>query len=122
MKIIKVSKAHDLPEKWDRGAEDYFQTKEFLEHTEKYNPCKQRYYTLYQDSVFKAGSIVYTLRLDLFTYLSIPSPFQMNILGIPCSVSCCGMVGSFELFSYLIEHIKRLSPSRLYKTFITLPV
>jgi hypothetical protein len=106
MKIIKVLKAHDLPECWDRFVEDYFQTKEFLNYTEKYNPCKQRYYTLYHDGIFKAGSVVYTLRLDLFTYLSIPSPFRMNIVGIPCSVSCCGIVGSFDLFSYLIEHIK----------------
>ncbi len=107
IEINRLSKAGDLPDQWDSLAVDYFQTKEFLVHAEKYNPCKQRYYTLYKDGTFEAGAIVYTLRLDLFTYLSIPSPFRMNIAGIPCSVSSSGIIGSFELFSDLIEHIKK---------------
>lgn len=101
--ITKISNAVDLPEQWDQLAKDYFQTREFLAHTEKYNPCQQRYYALFQDGILKEGCVVYSLRLDLFTYLSIPSPFRMNIVGIPCSVSCCGIVGSFELLSDLIK-------------------
>ena len=106
VEIKKVSKALDLPEKWDELAVDYFQTRDFLDHTEKYNPCNQRYYILFQDCVFRAGSIVYTLRLDLFTYLPVSSPFRMNISGIPCSVSSGGLVGDFKLFSGLINYIK----------------
>ena len=106
LEITKVQKALNLPENWDSLAVDYFQTKEFLAHTEKYNPCNQRYFTLFQDGIFKAGAIVYTLRLDLLTYLSLPSPFRMNIVGIPCSVSASGMVGSFDLFFDLIDFIK----------------
>ena len=106
LEIRKLSKASDLPAKWDNLAVDYFQTREFLDHTEKYNPCKQRYYTLFQDGSLQAGSIVYTLKLDILTYLSIPSPFRMNIVGIPCSVSASGIVGRFELFPALIAHIK----------------
>jgi len=102
----KISNAVDLPEEWDQLAKDYFQTRVFLAHTEKYNPCQQRYYALFLDGVFKAGAVVYGLRLDLFTYLSIPSPFRMNIVGIPCSVSASGFVGSFDLFSELIDFIK----------------
>ncbi len=113
IEINRLSKAGDLPDQWDSLAVDYFQTKEFLVHAEKYNPCKQRYYTLYKDGTFEAGAIVYTLRLDLFTYLSIPSPFRMNIAGIPCSVSSSGIIGSFELFSDLIEHIKKQENSEL---------
>ena len=104
--ISKVLKAFDLPEEWDRLAVDYFQTREFLDHTEKYNPCKQRYYTLFQNGTFMAGTIVYTLKLDLFTYLFIPSPFRMNILGIPCSVSSGGIVGNFKLVSDFVDYIK----------------
>jgi len=106
LEINKVLKSLDLPEEWDGLAVDYFQTREFLDHTEKYNPCKQRYYTLFQNGTFMAGTIVYTLKLDLFTYLSIPSPFRMNILGIPCSVSSGGIVGNFKLFPDLIDYIK----------------
>jgi len=106
LEIRKILKSLDLPEEWDRLAVDYFQTREFLDHTEKFNPCKQRYYTLFQNGTFMVGTIVYTLKLDLFTYLSIPSPFRMNILGIPCSVSSGGIVGNFKLFSDLIDYIK----------------
>ncbi len=49
---------------------------------------------------------MYSIRLDLFTYLSIPSPFQMNIVGIPCSVSSGGIIGSIAHLNPLIEHIK----------------
>ncbi len=106
VEIKMFSKALDLPEKWDALAVDYFQTRGFLGYTEKYNPCNQRYYILFQDGIFKAGSIVYTLRLDIFTYLPVSSPFRMNISGIPCSVSSGGFVGDFKLFPGLINYIK----------------
>ena len=104
--IVEVSKALDLPQRWDELAVDYFQTREFLAHTERYNPCKQRYYTLLRDGALETGSIVYTLRVDLFTYLSIPSPLHMNVVGVPCSVSSSGIVGNLQLFSNLFEHLK----------------
>ena len=106
LEIVKIVNAFNLPEKWDMLAIDYFQTKEFLIHTEKYNPCKQRYYTLTHNEILKTKTIVYTLKLDLFTYLSISSPVKMIIAGIPCSVSSSGFVGSGEFSLKLIEHIK----------------
>jgi len=104
--IVKILNAFNLPEKWDGLAIDYFQTKEFLIHTEKYNPCKQRYYTLTHNGILKTGAIVYTLKLDLFTYLPISSRVKMKIAGVPCSVSSSGFVGSGEFSPKLIEHIK----------------
>jgi len=104
--IVKILNALNLPGKWDELAIDYFQTKEFLIHTEKYNPCKQRYYTLAHNGILKTGAIVYTLKLDLFTYLPVSSPVRMKIAGVPCSVSSSGFVGSGEFFPKLIEHIK----------------
>ncbi|MEN8228246.1 MAG: GNAT family N-acetyltransferase [Bacteroidota bacterium] len=106
MEIRKVLRAMELPESWDRLAIEYFQTTEFLDHTEKYNPCNQRYYTLYKEGILITGLTMYSIRLNLFTYLSIPSPFRMHIVGIPCSVSSSGIIGSFAHLGTLIEHIK----------------
>ena len=104
--INYISRALDLPENWDCAAVDYFQTREFLDHTEKYNPCNQRYYLLYQNGIFETGVVVYTLKLDLLTYLNIPSPFRMNIAGIPCSVSASGIIGNRNYLHQIIGYIK----------------
>jgi len=104
--IKNISRAFDLPENWDSAVVDYFQTREFLNHTEKYNPCNQRYYLLYQDGIFKTGVVVYTLKLNLLTYLNIPSPFRMNIAGIPCSVSASGIIGNPIYLHQMFRHIK----------------
>ncbi|MCU0371470.1 MAG: hypothetical protein MUC31_08645, partial [Bacteroidales bacterium] len=91
-----ISGALDLPESWDRAAVEYFQTREFLHYTEKYNPCNQRYYLLRRDGIFETGVVVYTLKLDLLTFLNIHSPIRMNIAGIPCSVSAGGIIGNIN--------------------------
>ena len=104
--IETVKTAADLPNDWDRMCKDYFQTKEFLIHTEKHNSCRQHYYLLFQDSLLKAGAIIYSLRLDLFTYMKVKSPFTMNIAGVPCSVSSSGIVGDEGSFSILVEEMK----------------
>ena len=106
MEIEITDRALDLPENWDCAAVDYFQTREFLDHTEKYNPCKQRYYLLYHNGIFEIGIIVYTLKLDLLTYLGIPSPFRMNIAGIPCSVSASGIIGNSDYLHQITGYIK----------------
>lgn len=94
--IQKINIAKDLPEEWNLLAENYFQKREFLIHTEKYNPSAQRYYCLYENDKLLAAAIMYALRLDLFTYLRIKSPLKMNIVGIPCSVSSSGIFGNKE--------------------------
>jgi hypothetical protein len=106
IEITDISRALDLPENWDHAAIDYFQTREFLDHTEKYNPCNQRYYLLYRDGFFETGIVVYTLKLDLLTYLGIPSPFKMNIAGIPCSVSAGGIIGNRDYLHQLTGYLK----------------
>lgn len=106
MEIISLKKASELPEAWDRLAIDYFQTRKFLGYTEEFNPCDQRYYLLEKEGDFKAGVIVYSLKIDLFTFLSIPSPFRMHIAGIPCSVSSSGFIGDPGLLPEIFNHIK----------------
>jgi hypothetical protein len=108
LEIVREHRASDLPDRWDTLADEYFQTREFLDHTEEHNPCKQRYYLLYMDDALQAGMVVYTLRLDLLTYLSIPSPFRMNIIGIPCSVSASGIIGSHADASLFFGHVRKL--------------
>ena len=95
----------DLPAEWDEMAGIYFRQKEFLLHAEKYNFCKQRYYVLYSNEKFRAGAVLYTLPLDLLTFLHIKSPVKMHICGIPCSVSCSGIFGTDENLSKLKKHI-----------------
>ncbi len=103
IEIVKT--AADLPDDWDLISKDYFQTKEFLLHTEKFNYCRQRYFLLFQKTLLKVGVVIYSLRLDLFTYLAVKSPFTMHIVGVPCSVSSSGIIGDEKLFSTLFEEI-----------------
>ncbi len=106
--IERINDPEKLPDAWDGLAAIYWQRRIFLRHAHLYNPCKQRYYLLINDSVICAGAIVYTLRLDLLTYLAIPSPVAMQIIGIPSSVSASGMIGETENQTILLEKIKEV--------------
>lgn len=101
--IIKSSK--ELHNDWNNFANDYFQTKEFLEHCEKFNPCNQLYYQLFQNGKFVAGAVIYSLRVDLLTYLRIKSPIKMNIVGIPASVSAESLIGDKKNKEILKKYI-----------------
>jgi hypothetical protein len=96
-----VYSAFKLPPAWDDLAKIYFQKREFLIHTEKYNPCKQRYWLLEEEGKLKAGAVLYNLRLDLLTFIHLRSPLVMNIAGIPCSVSCSGFIGDHSYIQIL---------------------
>lgn len=106
LKLRKVDSAQKLPLEWDSYAEDYYQTREFLLHTEQYNPCGQRYYLFYQEQALVAALVVYTLSLDLFTYSIFKCPLAMNIAGIPCSVSASGYLGDERFFPSAFELVK----------------
>lgn len=92
-------------ENWDKLTESYFQKTDFLRHAEKYNKCHQRYYLLYNQDELKACAVMYSLRLDIFTYLKIKSPLKMNIVGIPSSVSASGIFGEEKYIKHLIKYI-----------------
>ena len=91
--LQRISSAAGIPDDWDRIAGSCFQRREFLRHCEIYNPCRQRYYTLSGEGGLKAGACVYSLRLDLLTFLGIVSPVTVQVVGVPCSVSASGIVG-----------------------------
>ncbi len=97
-RLEKVERPGELPSEWDALAGDCFQKREFLSHCHEFNRCDQRYYLYTTNGNVEAGAVVYTLRLDLFTYMGIKSPMTMQIIGIPASVSSAGMVGNPALF------------------------
>jgi hypothetical protein len=103
--FIKMESAAELPGSWDGLAEHYFQQRKFLLHAERYNPCNQRYYLGLNEGVTTSAAIVYTLQLDLLTYLKIKSPLKMHLVGIPCSVSSSGIFGEHESVEALKLHI-----------------
>lgn len=101
----KISKASDLPKEWDSLAKCYFQKKEFFLYTEKYNPCKQRYYTLYNKNRIIAGACVYTLTIDLLTFINVRSPVKMQVVGIPATVAPAGIIGDVGAMKILLKEI-----------------
>jgi hypothetical protein len=92
--LDRVECVEGLPEEWDRLAANYYQKKAFLRHCQEYNPCRQRYYLLSEAGNLVAGAVVYSLRLDLLTFLGIKSPLTMQLVGLPCSVSSGSLVGA----------------------------
>jgi len=97
--------AASLNNDWDKIADDYFQMREFLLHTEKYNPCRQRYYSLLDNNNTVAAAVVYTLKINILNFLRIKSPVNMHICGIPCSVSSPGIFGNNEDVKILMKYI-----------------
>lgn len=112
----------ELPDSWDQLAENYFQRKKFLCHTEKYNPCNQRYYLQWNGDLLVSAAVVYTLHLDLLTFIRVKSPVKMHIAGIPCSVSSPGIFGKDEAVNALKAHIfKEEKGFVLFLNLITQP-
>ena len=93
MNTYKLDNALALPDEWDVLADCYFQRKKFLLYCQNWNHCNQRYYVAYDQDKLIAGAVVYTIRLNLFTYYKMRLPVTMQIIGIPCSVSSAGLVG-----------------------------
>ena len=83
----KILTALDLPNEWDLMSNCHFQKKEFFQYTEKYNPCNQRYYLLFNNNQLVAGACVYTLSIDLLTFINVRSPVKMQVVGIPATVA-----------------------------------
>lgn len=108
-KIIKrINSPENLNTNWDNLADFYFQKKEFLSHLHKYNPCYQRYYELYCNNSLVAGTVVYTLKIDILTFVNIPSPFKAQVIGLPASIATPPMVGDPCEFEYFLSELIQL--------------
>lgn len=99
------STAKDLPHFWDEISDCYFQTREFLTHVEVYNPCNQRYYLLTEDEKPVAGACVYTIAIDLLTFINVKSPVKMQVIGISATISPPGIFGKSEYITVLLKEI-----------------
>ncbi len=107
--INRVAIAQDLFEAWDTLADVYYKKKEFLTHTETFNPCNQRYYELYENGKFSAGAIVYSLAISYFTkHINVNSPYKVTFIGTPASVSCSGLVGNKKSVDILLKRVFKL--------------
>ncbi len=95
----------DLPHEWNKLAEHYFQRSVFLRHLEEYNPCNQRYYVCSENHRTIAAAVVYSLPVNIFSFAGTKSVIQMQIIGIPCSVSCPGIFGSHIGIKALSDYI-----------------
>jgi hypothetical protein len=104
-----VNSALELSEKWDCLADVYFKKREFLHHTEIYNPCQQHYYELYINEELSAGAIVYRFPVSYLTrYVGFDSPYKWIIIGIPASVSCSGLIGEKKFIDLLLKEIFKI--------------
>jgi hypothetical protein len=108
--IKKYNSPENLNNNWDNLADFYFQKREFLSHLHKYNPCSQRYYELYRNDNFVAGTIVYTLKIDILTFANIPSPFKVQVIGIPVSVASPPIIGDSGEYEYFLSEIIKTEP------------
>ena len=93
--------------RWDELADFYFQKTEFLNHLHKYNTCSQRYYELYRDDTFVAGTVVYTLPINIFTFSNFYTSFNAQVIGLPASVAAPPIIGETGEFEYLLSEILR---------------
>ena len=91
--IERLAEASRLAPGWDAAAGSWFRGREFLAYAERFNPCRQRYYQLREGDAVRAGAIVYSLTLDLLTFLRIPSPVTMHLLGVPVGIATPGYFG-----------------------------
>ncbi len=90
----RLERAEQLGSGWDELATSPFQRRDFLRLLERHNPCQQRYHELWRDGRLVAGAVLYSTRLDLLTFSGLPSPLRMQVVGVPCSQSSPGLLGS----------------------------
>ncbi len=110
-KIIKrLISPDELNEDWDKLANCYFQKKEFLAHLHAFNPCSQRYYELYCNTILVAATVVYTLRINIFTFANIPSPLSLQVIGLPVSVASPPIIGDSSEFEYFLAELIKSEP------------
>lgn len=103
--VRSCSEPEQLDGKWDELATCYYLKKEFLSHLHIYNYCTQVYYQLFEDDHLIAGTIAYTVRTNLLTFLDIPTPFAFRVIGIPVSIASPPFVGNHSELGYLLEAI-----------------
>jgi len=104
--VEMVERAALLPHGWDDQCGTTLRSRRMLTHFERFNPCRQRYYCLYQRGELAAGAIVYSRTQNLLTFLgNIPSPVLLNVVGIPASLSPAGVWGAPAMAASLLDAV-----------------
>ncbi len=105
-RVVKTcSKPEYLDDQWDELAGCYCLKKEFLLHLQKHNFCSQLYYQLFADGLLVAGTIAYTVKTNLLTFLDIPTPVSFRVIGLPVSIASPPFVGEQAEIDYLLKRI-----------------
>lgn len=103
--IKKLSSPGQICSQWDVLADNLFLKKSFLTHLHCYNFCNQRYYELYENSRFVAGTIVYTLKVNILTYSELKLFVPMQVIGMPVSIATEPLVGNSRYAKDLLQMI-----------------
>ncbi len=107
--ILKTKDSPEfLNENWDKLADHYFQKREFLLLLHKTNPCSQRYYELYRNDIMVAGTVVYTLKVNILTFSNINLPLKLLMIGLPVSVAAPPLIGESSEFENLVNEILKV--------------
>ncbi len=103
--IKKISTTEELHDDWDKLAHCYYLKREFLAHLQVNNYCNQSYYQLLNDGKLLAGTIVYTVKTNLLTFLNVPTPVSFRVIGLPVSIASEPFVGERNFLDPLIKEI-----------------
>ena len=105
MNIKRIHSARELNDDWDLLAVSIYQKRSFLAHLEKNNFSHQRYYLYYHDHNLCAGAVVYSLKINLFTFSKLNLNLPMQIIGLPISNDENGLLGTAKYTELLISEI-----------------
>lgn len=105
MIVEKVNNVHEISPDWDKIVNSIYQKRSFLSHLEKTNNSNQRYYSLYDNGILCAGAIVYSLKINLFTFSNLKLKLPMQVIGLPISNDESGLLGNDKYVESLISII-----------------
>ena len=105
MKIVKKESSKELDPNWDILCDSIYQKEKFLSHAEKYNSCNQRYYLGYNENDLEVGAVVYSLKVNVLTFVKYRLTLPMTIIGIPASVDAQGIIGDSNCYEELVNEI-----------------
>lgn len=103
--IKKITHPDHLNNEWDNLAECYYLKREFLSHLQTHNFCNQVYYELYHEDKFVLGTIAYTVKTNLLTFINVPTPVAFRVIGLPVSIASLPFVGDWHFLDFLLEEM-----------------
>lgn len=103
--VIACANPEELSSRWDELAGCCYMRKEFLSYLHKYNYCFQVYYQLFENELLVAGTITYTVKTNLLTFLNVPTPVSFRVIGLPVSIASPPVFGNQQDVDYMLDYI-----------------